>query len=152
VDNNDIRLADYVNSSGVTVTAQEQWTALNQFIEQDDYLSQNRGKIADRFGGVNPWFSNIDLRILQDFALNLSGNRHTFQLSIDILNVANLLNSDWGVRQVANSAATSPLQLTRFDPDGAPVFNFNGISKTFTDDPGLKSRWQMQVGLRYIFN
>lgn len=152
-DRNDIRLADYVNSSGATVTADQQWASLNKFIEQDDYLKENRGSIADRFGGVNPWFSNIDLRLLQDFALMLGGNKHTFQLSIDILNVANLLNSDWGVRQVANSAATSPLQLVRFDPDGAPVFNYkSAVTKTFTDDPGLKSRWQMQIGLRYIFN
>lgn len=152
-DRNDIRLADYVNSSGATVTADQQWTVLNAFIEQDDYLKDNRGSIADRFGGVNPWFSNIDLRVLQDFALMLGGNKHTFQLSIDILNVANLLNSDWGVRQIANSAATTPLQLVRFDPDGAPVFNFKGgATETFTDEPGLKSRWQMQIGLRYIFN
>lgn len=152
-DRNDIRLAEYVNSSGATVTADQQWASLNKFIEQDDYLKENRGSIADRFGGVNPWFSNIDLRLLQDFALNLGGNKHTFQLSLDILNVANLLNSNWGVRQVANSAATSPLQLVRFDPDGAPVFNYKGtVSETFIDDPGLKSRWQMQIGLRYIFN
>ncbi|HAB52527.1 MAG TPA: TonB-dependent receptor, partial [Ignavibacteriales bacterium] len=105
-DRNDIRLADYVNSSGATVTADQQWASLNNFIEQDDYLKENRGSIADRFGGVNPWFSNIDLRLLQDFAFMLGGNKQTFQLSIDILNVANLLNSDWGVRQVANSAAT----------------------------------------------
>ncbi|MDI6780036.1 MAG: hypothetical protein QME25_07600, partial [Bacteroidota bacterium] len=98
-------------------------------------------------------FSNIDLRILQDFALPMGGNRHTFQLSVDILNVANLLNSDWGVRQVASSAATSPLKLVRFDNNGEPVFNFNKeVTKTFIDDPGLKSRWQMQVGLRYFFN
>ena len=129
---NDIRLADYVNSSGATVTADQQWASLNSFIEQDDYLKENRGSIADRFGGVNPWFSNIDLRLLQDFALMLGGNKHTFQLSIDILNVANLLNSDWGVRQVANSAATTPLELVRFDPDGAPVFNFkSGASRYF---------------------
>ena len=160
-DRNDIRLRDYVNSSGVTITADQQWASLNQFIEQDDYLKENRGKIADRFGGVNPWFSNIDLRLLQDFALLLGGNKHTFQLSIDILNVANLLNSDWGVRKVANSAATSPLQLVLdpntgapvFDPDGAPVFNYkSAVTETFTDDPGLKSRWQMQIGLRYILN
>jgi len=151
-DINDIRLDAFVDAGNNTVTADQQWAALNQFIEQDDYLSANRGSIADRFGGVNPWFSNIDLRLLQDFALYISGNKHTFQLSVDILNVANLLNSDWGVRQIANSAATSPLELKRFDTDGAPVFNFKGVSKTFTDDPGLKSRYQVQLGLRYIFN
>ncbi|MBU2637079.1 MAG: TonB-dependent receptor, partial [Bacteroidetes bacterium] len=134
-------------------TVDEQWAAFNAFIEQDDYLKEHRGEIAERFGALNQWFSNIDLRVLQDFIVPMGGNKHTFQLSVDILNAANLLNSDWGVRQVASSAATTPLNLVRFDGTGAPVFNFNKeVTKTFIDDPGLKSRWQMQIGLRYFFN
>jgi hypothetical protein len=101
---------------------------------------------------LNPWFSNIDLRILQDVSTNVGGQRHTFQVSLDIMNVANLLNSDWGVRKVANVAATSPLKLVRFNDAGAPVFNFTGPDKTFVDDPGLNSRWQIQLGIRYLFN
>jgi hypothetical protein len=93
----------------------------------------------------------VDLRILQDFILDRSGSKHGFQLSLDILNVGNLLNSDWGVRKVASAAATSPLTLTRFT-GGKPVFNFTGPSQTFIDDPGLLSRWRMQLGLRYLFN
>ena len=131
--------------------------AFETFIRQDDYLSSNRGKIAERFGGVNPWFSNIDLRILQDFSLTAGSKKHTFQLNLDILNVGNLISSDWGVRQVAQSSATSPLRLVRFDPpeangDQRPVFDFTGPATTFIDDPNLFSRWQVQLGLRYFFN
>jgi hypothetical protein len=130
----------------------QQWAALDAFIQQDKYLSSHRGQIAERFGAVNPWFSNIDLRILQDFSLNTGSQKHTFQLNFDILNLANLLNSDWGVRKVASVAATSPLQLVRFDATtGAPVFNFIGPKETYIDDPSLFSRWQMQLGLRYFF-
>ncbi len=156
----EIHFADFVGIGGSTITADEQWTAFNAFIEQDDYLSEHRGEIAERFGAVNPWFSNIDLRIMQDLSFNFG----TFQLSLDILNVANLINSDWGVRKVASSSATTPLELVEFDtdpansiPDGAPVFKFNGadpadpLTETFVDDPGLFSRWQMQLGIRYFF-
>ena len=142
-----------INFDGTAAEALAQWNAFNAFIEQDDYLKAHRGQIAERFGGVNPWFSNIDLRVLQDFALMLGGSKHTFQLSVDILNVANLLNSNWGVRQVANSAATSPLQFVNFNAQGAPVFKFDtNLKKTFQDDPGILSRWQMLIGFRYIFN
>jgi len=81
------------------------------------------------------------------------GNRkQTFQLSIDILNVANLINSEWGVRKIANTLATSPLELVRFNAQGAPVFNYKAnLTETFSDDPGQFSRWRMQVGLRYMF-
>lgn len=138
--------------NGNTVSAADQWTAFNKFITQDDYLNSNRGKIADRFGEINPWYSNIDLRILQDFSFMMGTSKQTFQLSVDILNVANLINSSWGVRKIANSLATSPLELVRFNSSGAPVFNYKAnLTETFTDDPGQFSRWSMQVGLRYMF-
>ncbi len=132
-------------------TAAQQAQAFEAFILQDKYLSSHRGQIAERFGAVNPWFSNVDLRILQDFSLNAGGQKHTFQLNLDILNVGNLISSDWGVRKAASAAATSPLQLVEFQ-NNVPVFNFIGPSETFIDDPSLFSRWQAQIGLRYFFN
>ncbi len=125
---------------------------MNAFIEQDDYLKEHRGQIAERFGAINPWFMNVDLRILQDISFFMGPQKHTFQISVDILNVPNLINSSWGVRKSATSLATSPLQLVGFDGGGAPQFNFRGPAKTFASDPGLNSRWQAQLGIRYIFN
>jgi hypothetical protein len=135
---------------GANVTPQQQWDAFNAFIEQDPYLSEHRGEIAERNGAVNPWYNNVDLRILQDFSFGRTV-RHTFQVSLDLLNVGNLISSDWGVRKVANSAATSPLSLTGFDGAGTPTFNFTGPAETFIDDPNLNSRWRAQLGLRYFF-
>ena len=129
-----------------------QWTSLNAFIEQDDYLSTHRGQIAERFGALNPWYNDVDIRVLQDFSFNTSGKRQTLQLSLDVLNFGNLLNSGWGVRKVASAAATSPLTFVGFDASGKPTFNFTGPSATFIDDPGLLSRWRAQLGLRYLFN
>jgi hypothetical protein len=122
-------------------------------VKQDEYLNAHRSEIAERFGAVNPWFNNVDLKLLQDFIVPLGGQSHTFQLSVDILNFMNMLNSDWGVRSVASPLATSPLQLRGFNNAGAPTFTFDRtITKTFIDDPGLESRWQMQIGIRYLFN
>src|SRR5947207_9105507 len=139
------------SACGPNQTPQQQWDAFNAFIQQDGYLSSHRGQIADRFGELNPWYNNVDLRILQEFGVGAGGTRHQFELSVDILNVGNLINSSWGVRKVASPAATSPLKLVRFDNvTGAPVFNFTGPATTFIDDPSLLSRWQMQLGLRYL--
>lgn len=91
----------------------------------------------------------------------MGGNKHTFQLSIDILNIANLLNSDWGVRKVASAAATSPLEFVTdpntdapiFTAEGEPQFYFKGTAtETYINDPGILSRWRAQIGLRYFFN
>ncbi len=146
------QLLDPLVSGGQNVSAAQQWDRLNAFIEQDDYLKSHRGQIAERFGAVNPWYENIDLRILQDINFRRGGKTNGFQVTLDILNVANLVNSDWGVRKVASASATSPLSLVRFNSSGAPVFNFTGPSTTFVDDPGLLSRWRAQLGVRVLYN
>jgi hypothetical protein len=145
-------LLDPLTVGSQTISAQDQWSRLNAFIEQDDYLSSHRGKIADRFGALNPWYSDVDMRILQDISFARGGTRHGFQVSLDILNVGNLLNSNWGVRDVASASATSPLTLVRFNAAGAPVFNFTGPDKTYVSDPSLFSRWRAQLGIRYMIN
>ena len=147
----DIHLESFKNGS-VTVSAADQWNRLNAFIEQDSYLSKHRGQIAQRFGGVNPWYSNVDLRILQDIVLETGTRRQAVQINFDVLNVGNLISSKWGVRKVADPSATSPLRLVSFDAAGEPVLNFVGPDKTYIDDPGIYSRWQVQVGLKLLIN
>jgi hypothetical protein len=151
-DPNDIALDDLVRNNVVVLTAAEQRTRLEAFIQQDEYLSTHRGQIAERFGLVNPWYWNVDLRIQQDVALGALGRQHGFQIGLDVMNVGNLINSDWGVRKIADPSATSPLTfLNRFDANGRPVFNFTGPERTFIDDPDLLSRWRAQIGVKYFF-
>ncbi|HEY6193266.1 MAG TPA: carboxypeptidase regulatory-like domain-containing protein [Bacteroidota bacterium] len=156
-DQSEITFAPYTDKNGNTVTAAQQWASFDAFIRQDDYLNSHRGQIAERFGALNPWFSNVDFRVLQDITFMFSGQPHTFELSADILNAGNLLSSSWGVRSAASAAATTPLVLARVDNPSPgvynPVFNYKALAPTtFTDDPGLNSRWQIQLGLRYMFN
>ena len=130
------------------------WAALNAFIEQDPYLSEHRGETVERFGLVNPWYMNVDLKLLQDVAFNVGGKTNTLQLSLDVLNVANLISSDWGVRKVARPNALQPLFNTGRNADGEPVFDYVGPAEgegTFVDDVSEFSRWRMQFGVRYLF-
>jgi len=74
------------------------------------------------------------------------------------------LNEDWGVRNFIRSQV-QPLQ-TVSTSDSTPVFSFvdsvltydadgnpTGLNVEEVDDFGLQSsRWQAQIGLRYIFN
>jgi hypothetical protein len=147
---------------GVTIISpQEQWNQLDAFIRQDKYLSSHRGQIVERFGAVNPWYQNVDVRILQDFGFMAGSRRQRFQISLDVQNFLNLINSGWGVRKVAPASATSPLTVHDTDAIGNSRFIYtgpgsaatsNGPTETFIDDPSIFSRWRAQVGLRYFFN
>ena len=151
-DQSEIEFDPVILPNGTVITPNQQWAAFDAFIEQDPYLSEHRGEIAERFGLLNPFWSNIDFKLMQDFKFGSPGSESTIRLNFDILNLGNLIDSSWGVRQVANSAATNPLTLTRFEADGTPVFTFNMIDHTFDPDLSDESRWRMQIGIQYLFN
>jgi hypothetical protein len=140
--------------TGTDVEQAQQRTAFNRYIEQDEYLSSRRGDYAEANGGLRPWFSTWDVRLLQDYNFEAGGKTNTIQFSVDILNFGNLLSSKWGVRQINTSGAEAerPIAVS-VDANNVPTYTFDtALSNTFADDLGLNSRWQIQFGLRYIFN
>ncbi|MCG8683265.1 MAG: hypothetical protein MI892_00185, partial [Desulfobacterales bacterium] len=71
--------------------------ALETFIQQDDYLSDNRGSYMEKYAILSPWRSRWDVRVLQDFNFKVAdGKTNTIQFSLDILNFGNLISSNWG--------------------------------------------------------
>jgi len=136
--------------NGNVQAAPAQRLAFKQFIGQDKYLRDLRGQYTKKYGGETPWYSQLDLRILQDFFLN-SKNKQRLQFSVDFVNLGNLINSKWGVREYATTAGYfQPLTVSY--NDNAPTYKFDpSLKNTFVASPDLQSRWQMQLGLRFIF-
>ncbi|MDZ4683184.1 MAG: carboxypeptidase regulatory-like domain-containing protein [Saprospiraceae bacterium] len=130
--------------SGSAEEQTAQRNAFDAFIQQDEYLSGRRGEYAEKYAILSPWYSNWDVRILQDYKV---GN-NTIQFSLDVLNVGNLISNKWGVRQFPTN--TQPVGVSV--ANSVPTYSFDtDLETTFTDDFSLLSRWQLQVGLRYIF-
>lgn len=146
----DINLIPF-SSGGVTFSADQQWEALDDFIENDDYLSERRGQYAERNGARMPWTHQFDLRIFQDFVFEAGNNSHKFQLTFDIFNVGNLLNRDWGRQYFVNNSANEIIRYAGLDTNQNPTFTFNPSNIRYNISP-FASRWQGQVGLRYLFN
>ena len=127
----------------------EQAAAFEAFIEQDDYLSDNRGNYAERYAALAPWFSQWDVRIAQDFRFGSTASAQSLQFTLDILNFGNLLNSNWGVRELPTNAQPVGVDVGE---DLVPNYRFDpGLRNSFTPNPSLLSRWQGRVGLRYSF-
>ena len=139
-----------INSMSFTGTPAEQSAqrnALEAFIQQDEYLNGNRGSFAGRNANLSPWFSNWDFRLAQDYNFG-ADNKKKIQFTIDILNIGNLINSDWGLREVPVN--TQPIGVSV--ANGVPTYTFDTTqTSTFTNDLDLRSRWQMQFGLRFVF-
>ncbi len=141
----------------INYTQDLQAQLLNEYIDQDDYLSSNRGSIAERNGAVRPWVHRFDLRILQD--INLTGDgQNRLQLSLDFLNIGNMFNSEWGIPEV--QFQENLLSLHEINDNNEPVYRINFVpgteevpTETFRLSTSniLTNAWRLQVGVRYIF-
>src|SRR5690554_253066 len=140
-------------------TVAQQVEAFDKLMANVSYLGDNRGKIADRNAVLMPWYNRFDFRILQDLFTNIGGNKNSIQLSLDFVNFANMLNSDWGVRKQLIPNASTPLSVVTRGTN--PTFRMNtatidGVvtlpTEMYQDQRTFGTTWSMQFGIRYIFN
>ena len=137
----------------------QQTAAWQAYINQDPYLSQHRGEYAGRNAARRPWVYRADLAISQDVGRTLAGRPNSLQARLDVLNVTNLLNKDWGVAQTI--ITSRPLTAAGVDATGASRYtmatlgtapNAVLISKTYQKLATATDVWRVQLSLRYMFN
>ncbi|GAB2705241.1 hypothetical protein GCM10011495_15320 [Hymenobacter frigidus] len=138
-------------------TSAQTWSELNAYIENDDYLSKHRGEYAARNGARTPWQHRIDVRLMQDFYVQVGSKTHTFQLTADVTNFGNLLNNEWGRDYFVANQNFGLLRYQGLEngTTGRPTFSY-GTGTTTTPAVAyqisqLASRWQAQFGARYLF-
>ncbi|PTB96603.1 hypothetical protein C9994_06525 [Marivirga lumbricoides] len=78
--------------------------------------------------------------------INLKGS-HNIELSADIFNVANLLNSEWGNNN--NFGNRNLLRITGFDQ--ATKNYLYDVESNVGTLPVNGNPWRIQLGLRYSF-
>ena len=148
-----------------TRTLDQIWTQLDAYISQDDYLNSRRGQYTERNGAIAPWVHSLNLRILQDIELGRGKeNQHKLQLSLEVINALNLIDSKYGLTQLSNRASLlafagyQTINNTNAPTQGRPVYRFatnadgTPLATTYSNSTGTGSRWQLQFGVRYIFN
>jgi hypothetical protein len=142
------------SGSAPAATVQDQKTAFDNFINQDPYLSKNRGSYVSRNGSLLPYVVRFDFSAQLELFSNIGKNRHTIQLRGDIFNVGNLINHAWGVSNTVNTF--NPLAASGVDANGVPLFKMNRVNNsinytTYRKSTGFGDVWQAQLGIRYIF-
>ncbi|HEX2534460.1 MAG TPA: hypothetical protein VHK69_12030, partial [Chitinophagaceae bacterium] len=135
-------------------TAEQQREAFFRFVENTPYLRDHKGQYAERNAAFLPWYNRLDLRVLQDISGTFAGRKHSLQVSLDVTNFANLISSNWGIRN--QTIINNPLVPAGVNAAGQPTFRMTQVGGQLPTQPfqrtlGTASTWGMQLGLRYIF-
>ena len=145
--------------AGHTFTADEQAAAFDAYINQDPYLSKHRGQYAERNAVWLPMVNSMDFSLSQDVFKSISGRKHAGQIRLDVTNLGNLLNSNWGVGQrvIQNLILTSP----GVDAQGkasyrlalvGPAANNYLPNTTFQTTTNNTDVYTLMLSFRYNFN
>lgn len=152
----DLAAMTFVTSGGISPDAQK--TALNTYIESDDYLRNHRGQYAERNGSRLPSQNIIDLSIKQDFNIKVGAKRYQFQLTYDVFNFGNMLNRSWGRTYFLGNFSSYGLITVNSFSGTTPRYTFNtsNVGRTpwalsTSSVPSFASRWISQIGLRFNF-
>jgi hypothetical protein len=136
VDSNDLAYI-FPNLTQTLITNPEVGTALK------DYITEYNNKVAERNGGKNGFYGVWDVRVAKKIKFDKIG---AFELSVDIFNLANLLNKEWGVNKSYNNM--SLYRITGFDPV-AKEFKYS--LNTSGLQPLSGNPYQIQIGAKYSF-
>ena len=127
--------------------------ATEAFIESEG-LERYRGRIVPRNSGRSPWVTTIDMRLTQEIPM-LRKARGI--VSLDIENLANLLNNNWGqVSQVSFIYVAPVLDAAGIDAASnryiyRPRAGTTGPTAPVISLTALNSVWRVQLGLRFEF-
>ncbi len=144
------------NQSELLWASQADADAYFAYAAQDPYLSKHAGEYAQRYAAYAPWQKRIDVRIMQDFKMKFKNTGNKLQLTVDIINFANLLNSSWGLNQ--SVVTSSPLTVVGKDAaTGMLKVSMQKIGtdyakSSFQDPTSVSGTYGIQLGVRYVFN
>lgn len=128
--------------SGMPFTSDENRAAFESFIQNDKYLSKHRGQYMERNAIVAPWNSRFNLKISQDIYINSkSGKPHTITIGLDVNNIGNLLNPNWGCVKRVSSDNILKIESGTYTFTAPKWSKFNSSVST----------WQALLNFRYSF-
>ena len=133
-------------------------TRFMNYVHADKYLDKNQGKYAEAYSVYSPWVHRVDFSYKHDFKIKAGKQMNTLQLSVDLKNILNLFNSNWGVSRYMNPALGEGriLKYEGYDKDGYATFSTPAAVGTTPDvwkkSVSIGQCWYASVGIKYMFN
>ncbi len=127
-------------------------SSLDQLIDGDDCLSDFRGEIIPRNSCKTGWVNQVNMRFLQEIEV-MDG--HKVELILDIENLGNLIDSDWGRLDAIFQPSNIPLADVAISGDGTQyIYSPSGSATASAANPNIAripSAYRIQFGIRYRF-
>ena len=149
------------DASQITLADPTQFAALDAFIESQDCLRDAQGGMLERNSCRNPWLNFLNARL--GTSIPTIGGQ-ALDLSLDLFNVLNFVDRDWGLYKQVSEFEAGPRFLNAVGFDAAnnrPIYSFAAprvIEQTvYGENPSgslagvNRSRWTMQLGAKYRF-
>jgi outer membrane receptor protein involved in Fe transport len=149
------------DQSQISLADPSQFGALSQFIDSQSCLRDARGGILGRNACRNPWQNFLNARL--GVTVPTVGGQG-LELSLDLFNVLNFVDRDWGLYKQVSEFEAGPRFLNAVGFDAAnnrPLYTFAAPSVieqiVFGENPSgaqsgvNRSRWAMQLGAKYTF-
>ena len=119
-------------------------------VDANPALSSARGGLVGRNNTFAPWVNNFDMRIKQE----LPGftKNHKASLTLDFLNLGNMLNKNWGrIDEIAFPSNRSFVNYAGQDANGKYIYAVGSTKDLITRQASGESQWAVQMTLRYEF-
>jgi hypothetical protein len=127
------------------------WEQLENFLQRTG-IDGYKGKVTPRNASKMPWTTQTDLAIRQNIPIP---GRSSLQVSLDIFNFWNLIDSDSGHVYWIQYGTLYPVTYEGVTDDGKPIYELNSVvtdeDSELWDLDNLRSRWRMRLGVRWTF-
>jgi hypothetical protein len=129
--------------------------AFEDFIARTPCLRRQRGQIMARNSCTEPWTHTTIASLRQQ----LTGAPRLIDLQLDVFNVLNLIDREWGLRREVTAdpaRQTAPGLLEQYQETpgsprtAQPIFRFDPTREAWTTDPN-DSGFQVQLAVRFHF-
>ena len=134
----------FAASSGYT--AEQQKANFKAWLASDEYMKEHRGRYYERNAGNEKFEHHFDLHLSHDVRFMVGKSLRGVEFSVDIVNIGNLLNKEWG----RTSASYGYYKPVTYKGNGTFQFLHDADYNMRAYDDYF-SRWRGQVGVKFTF-
>jgi hypothetical protein len=157
----ELTFKDITSGATVTYAAADQKADFWAYVNKNEYLSSRKGQYAERYGDLRPWLNRFDFKIAERFDVKVAERKYGIELSLNMLNVGNMINPSWGTYKTMGVLSYDNVQLLKLSTissAGVPTYQLNAANATvFASNTQWKynvstsSTWGMILGFKVIF-